>query len=273
MSDYISQLPEAASAPNPEARARVRRGIVYGLLMGGAFALAAGVIDYYALPDLPLRVEWPVVLARMAAAGAVMAALMALIAWPEGFWRGMLLGAAVTGLTVITVTMIQAASQLRAGMVLLFFLLPAYSVLSLPFALALRWILHRHEQNVELAGLSRRPAQIGLVVLVALASAWAGTWLKMSDNGQRAVRRVDAFMQEALAKPSDADLPYVLKDLAGFGSHAGVPYYLTLQPDRYSLEGFDVTVSFDDGYRVTCLALLLPRPSVNRCAEGGSPYR
>ena len=264
---------QSFTGPREAALTRIRRGVLYGLWMGGLFGLAATTVDYFTITTLPLRLEWPAIAARAGLAALLLGGIMAVTNWPHSFWRGTITGAALTVLGALIVLMVQVAPRFESGgVLLLLFLLPAYATLTLPFSALLRWIVHTHARNLQRPGPNRWLTLAGLSALVGLVSLWSGTWLKMSDGALAAARRVETFVNAALPAASDADLPYVLKDFPGFRAHAGVPYYLTVQPDPYSLEGFDVTLKFDDGYRLTCLALLRPSPTVMRCAESETLY-
>lgn len=259
---FLDEL-QASQTPAGFPIQRVATGAVYGLLLGGLYALVAGTIDVFLFRDLPLRVDWPAVWTSIITTGLGAAALAALTAWPAGSIRGIIAGAAA-----ITVwRLVLAFVQLQASALpwLLVFL-PAL-VLSLPIAAVLRWLTDRHTHNLERRGLAWLKAQAILLMVMLALGVVVGSWAQMPANAQEAVRQVHRMLGRTLAEPVGAALPSALTDVPDIRAHAGVGYHLNQRASLSGPRAVDVRVTFEDGYRLTCV--VDPESSFVSCVEGG----
>jgi hypothetical protein len=238
---------------------------MYGALLGGLYALVAGTIDVFLFRDLPLRVDWPAVWMSLVMTGLGAAALGALAAWPEGAMRGSIAGAAA-----ITVwRLILAFVQLRAtALPWLLVFLPAL-VLSLPIAGVLRWLTDQQVHNLDRQGIDWLKAQSTLVAITVALSVVVGSWAQMPANAQEAVRQVNRMLGRTLAEPAGTALPSALTDVPNIRQYAGVAYHLDQRPSATGPRAVDVHVTFDDGYRLTCV--VIPESSFATCVEGERP--
>jgi hypothetical protein len=132
--------------------------------------------------------------------------------------------------------------------VLIFALIPM-SVMSLPVALILRWLVDKHADALELRQHFVRI--LPLVLLAVVLGIGSGYFLKMSRRAVQATRLMHHLLQTA---PQDANSP--LRDLPGFQSHTDMGYQLFQRPSETSTEGFDVRAEYADGYSVTCVVVV-----------------
>ena len=229
---------------------RVRAGVIYGVILGSIYALIAQVIDVWVLNDLPLHINWTqtgVLVGLTALSGAVLGGVTA---WPIESWRGVLAGAVTITVWGLVKAMIELPSALLV-LVLLPTLLPLV-FLGLPIALLMRFVVNRHESQLQESGL-RRVRGLGLLLVGVVAVAgFAGSWAQMPDYAQDAVRRVHRILQKTSVYPNDP-LPLSLRDVPRVRNHLSEPYTLSQHPAASSPTGIEVGVLFNSGYTLTCL--------------------
>jgi|GEM_PF-1244547 len=244
--------------------ARLRVGIIYGSLMGAAYAFVSRTIDVVALRDVPLYVDWPATILTIAvwlASGAVVGAVVAL---PRDGWKGVMLGAAF----MVAIMFVKSALELpMAAMIFVFapLFLPLL-VLDLPAAAILRWLVNWHEKTEMEGGASRWRAQVGLMAAAVALAAFAGTWAQMPAHAREAVRKIDRLVQYALAAPPDKPLSVSLREIPNVRSRMSDTYYLTQHQAVTSPTAVEVEVYFDSGFVFSCL--VDSEGATPLCAEG-----
>ncbi len=258
--------PNAALTQWP--RARVLAGVLYGFLGGATYAVLTTTIDALTIRDLPLTVDGGRMLSLMVFAGGGFALLGAITAWSCERGRGVIIGALVLALVAFGGTLLTASSAVVTNLVLTFFALGPVAAVCFPLVFVLRWLADKHEAALKESGVARASA-IAVCLTVALAlGAVPGAAARLPEKGHATVNFVHQLAQNSQTESALTALP-------GFAAHAGQTYSLTARPSRISTEGYDVTVIYPDGYRITCTAVGYTgqRTFLRGCAEGSEPPR
>lgn len=250
---------------------RVVMGAAYGVLLGLAYALVAGVIDASLMRDVPIRVDWPRVLTSLLTSSLGLAVLGAITGWPVNPWNGIIIGA----VTSVGWFLLQSFIRLQGFATLYLMFVLSLVLLSLPITAVLRWAIERHGHNRGQVGPPYWRAQIILFTFVASVGALAGSWSQMPPAAQEAMRTVNRLVQRALTQSAEAQWLRAFDATPDLRQHAGVPYGLTQRASIASPNGVEVTVTFDDGYVITCLVDTVI--ALTKCAPGGEsvfgPFR
>ena len=242
--------------------AKIRRalfGALYGLLGGVTFVLSAAFIDLWLNPDLPLGVNWSVFWMRLPLIGLGLALVGLVTCWGHEAWRGLLSGAiAAAALTLIAALF---TAQVGTGMkfiVLLFILIPV-AAMTLPVSYFLRWLVERHGRALHLPGSWARI--VTLIALTVALSAGAGYFMR-STRGAQATRVIHQYLQDPTAEAN----PMI--NVAGVSERQGMSYMMYSTTSTESTAGFDIHVTYEDGYQILCKVILYPDriPFLNSCA-------
>ena len=227
---------------------RALLGIFYGMLGGIAFALTASFVDVLLYPDLPLAVNWALLVMRLVVIGQGLALIGAVTTLWIDFWPGLGSGMLVAGLLALGSALYtsQASTGVRL-MVLIFALMPV-AVLSLPVVLLLRWLVQWHINSLAL----KQPVSriVGLVMVVLVLGALSGSFLKMSPRAMKVTR----YMHNVLQLGNNEKILTV----EGVPARAGMPYQLSQSKSEMLTEGFDIRVEYEDGFVVTCEVVQYP---------------
>ena len=240
--------------------AKLRRalfGALYGLLGGVTFVLMAAFIDQLLNPDLPLGVNWSAFWLRLPLIGLGLALVGAVTCWWHEAWQGLLSGAIAAAALTLFAALFTA--QVGTGMkfiVLLFILVPV-AAMTLPVAYFLRWLTERHARAMQ-AGWGQVAR---LIVLTVVVGAGAGYFMR-SVRGAEATR----FIHEYLQNPAAESNPLV--KVAGVAERPDMSYVLYATTSFESTVGFDIHITYEDGYQILCEVILYPsrNPFLDGCA-------
>jgi hypothetical protein len=245
--------------------AKIRRasfGALYGVLGGMAFVLMAAFIDLGLHPDLPLGVNWNALWLRLPLIGLGLGLVGVVTCWWHEAWQGLIGGAFVaSALALITALF---SSQVGAGLkfiVLVFILIPV-AAMTLPIAYFLRWLTERHAQALHQNWRMVRLA--GLAALMIGAGVGLGYFMKASGRAVEATRFVHTYLQDLTTDKNP------LAEVAGVPERDGQPYTLYSTTSFDSTEGFDIHITYADGYRLRCAVILYPgrTPYLKACSPG-----
>lgn len=233
--------------------AKIRRalfGALYGAIGGTAFVLMAALIDMALHPDLPLGVNWDALWLRLPLIGLGLGLVGAVTCWWHEAWQGLISGALLASALALIVALF--SSQVGAGMkliVLTFILIPV-AAMTLPVAYFLRWLTERHAQALHLRWRGLRIA--ALMFLMLGTGVGLGYFMKASSRGVEATRFVHTFLQDLTTAKNP------LAGVAGVPERGGQPYTLYPTTSFDTTEGFDIHITYADGYRVRCAVILYP---------------
>ena len=264
--------PEKYEAQNMLISPLERRlmGALFGVLLGGLYALVAGTIDVMLFRDLPLGLNWRAVLLSVLTTGVAGLALGVIVAWSQDTLKGIVIGALViAGSGVVKAFIAPAADTAVIAIVLIYTFLP-FVALSLPIAIVLRLFVNRYEHNLQKQGSSRLKAQSLLLVGAVALAAFAGSWSQMTPSSVEAVRKVNRVVQTTLASPTDKALPLALRSIPDFRSRAGSTYVMDQRKSISAVDGVDVQVNFDNGYVISCI--VDNQTLAVSCAEGATVF-
>ncbi|MCC6299890.1 MAG: hypothetical protein IT314_11365 [Anaerolineales bacterium] len=232
-------------------------GALYGALGGIAFALAAAGVDLLLHRGLPLGFDF----GFMTTYGLIVAIGLSVIGfvtcWAVETWRGLFYGAVCAGGLALLGSLLQSSGgTIGMKLLVLVFILMPVAVLTLPIAWVLRWLAEKHTHATIFP----------LLFLVAIVfGAAGGYFMRMPDRAVGAVRFVNGLVQRATVGDENA-----LTNLSGFAEQARGDYriYEASSPD--STEGFDIRVSYENGYAFTCTVVAYPGedPYISVCTVG-----
>ncbi len=247
-------LTHHTSSHELSAKDRIIIGALLGVLLGVLYAFLSGTIDVLIMRDVPLRVDWGLVIVSVVTTGLGCAVLGGVTSASANPFKGVLHGA----LVMITYNLIQSFLQpdinaTSLALVLLYLALPLF-VLILPLTIILRLALHFYERTLENEGRARRMAQARVLIILAAFAAFAGSWAQMPPEAREAVRRVDSIVRDTLTSEASASLPLSLRDVKDFRERASQKYQLDQQKSISTVSGTDVHVYFDSGLVMTCVA-------------------
>jgi len=245
---------------------RIIIGALLSVVLGVLYAFFAGTIDVLIVRDVPLRVDWGVVIVSVVTTGLGCAVLGGVTSASANPFKGVLHGA----LTMITYNLVQSFLQPNVNaaslvLVLLYLALPLF-VLILPLTIILRLALYFYERTLENDGRARRMAQARVLIILAAFAAFAGSWAQMPPEAREAVRRVDTIVRDSLTSEASASLPLSLRDVNNFRERASQKYQLDQQKSVSTVSGTDVHVYFDTGLVMTCVVDNLTHSVL--CKEG-----
>lgn len=226
-------------------------GALYGFLIGNAFVITASLVDRLLYPDLPLGMDWSVFAMRWVWIAPGLALIGAIATLFSEWLPSLIVGAVIAGLLAMLSALFLSPVTMGMKLIVLIFTLIPMTVMSLPVALVLRWLVDRHEHVLELN--QRLVRVIPLILLAIVLGIGSGYFLKMSKRAVQATRFMHNLLQTA---PQDAENP--LHDVAGFQEHVDMSYKLFQQTSETSTEGFDVHAEYPDGYSVRCIVVVYP---------------
>ena len=227
---------------------RAMLGAVYGLLGGTAFALMASFVDVILHPDLPLAVNWELLVLRLSLIGLGLT-LIGIFAnlWVD-FWPGLGSGILVAGLLALGSALYTSQSSTGLRLIVLIFALMPVAFLSLPVVLTLRWMVQWHIDSLTL----RQPVNriFGLILLILVVGFVSGSLMKMSPRAVTVTR----FMNNVLQMGKNEKILSV----EGISQREGMPYHLHQSKSKTLTEGFDIQVEYEDGFIVSCEVVQYP---------------
>jgi hypothetical protein len=111
-----------------------------------------------------------------------------------------------------------------------------------------------------------------LTVLALLLGGGSGfAMTHWEDSTLSGVRETYDRLQIATTDPGRMNKLFPMGDLPGLASHIGDPYTLLGKPSGQIVTGIEVTARFEDGYKFTCIIILIipaDVPTLRACAEG-----
>jgi hypothetical protein len=238
---------------NDTPRAKLTRaalGATYGLLGGTAFVFVAAFIDIWLYPDLPLGVDWSLLVVRWFVIALGLALIGALTSWWNETWSGLGSGAVITGLIVLASALYLSDTGIGMKLIVLIFALIPIAVLCLPIAWILRWLVVKHRQAT---GHKLSVAvRAGLILITIVLGAGLGYFMKMSPRALSATRYVHNLLQ------TTADEKNPVHAVHDVPERADMSYKLYQQQSVFSTEGFDIRVEYQDEYKIKCTIVVYP---------------
>lgn len=240
-------------------------GAILGALIGFIYGLSAGLVNSWAMPGVPLRVEAGQVLASAILVGVGALAAGYITAWSRSAFKGVIIGAGtITGFYTLRAIVAQAASLenfIRIVVVLITVFLPAL-VLALPITGLLRWGVHLYDDAVSYTGRPRwfRVGRLGAGALAL--GLLAGSFSQMTTAEQAAIKQVNVMVQNGQQAESDNEVPRPLQRIPDFRARALGPYTLDRSldlsrdssfADSTATQTIKVDVLFESGLHFECL--------------------
>lgn len=242
--------------------AKIKRatfGAFYGLLGGAAFVFMAAFIDILLNPDLPYGVDWNALLVRLPLIVLGLALVGAVTCWWHEAWQGLLSGAAMSAGLALLVALFSAEVTTGMKFVVLIFTLVPIAAMTMPIAYTLRWVTERHAAVLNLKWRTLRVAWLMLIVLAF--GAGGGYFMKTSARGLEAAHLVQGFLKD----PTQAKNPLI--KIKGVPEHEGSTYKLYQNKSKFSTEGYDIHIEYEDGFTLRCVVVAYPgtTPFISAC--------
>jgi hypothetical protein len=264
--------------PLESRRRRILAGAMYGFIGGTAYSLLAGTVDALTHPGLPIYIDWGGIAFMWLWLGLGLAFFGALTGWFMETVKGILIGSVSLSLTVLAVNLTLSSVRGAITIVMLLAMALPVAAVCVPIIWALRWIAERHVHTLDEPDKSKRARGLTLLVVVALAVGLVpAAFQRMSAPAEQSVRIVDGLLQQAAAGQVSEDQNLPLAKLPKFAAHIGTGYKLIQHRSKVSMVGYDISIIFSDGYKVTCVLVAYEgkEPYFRGCVEGNinSPTR
>lgn len=259
--------------PFESRRGRMLAGALYGLLGATAYALLSGTINALTLPGLSIFVDWSSIFLTWLWLGFGLAFFGALTGWFTETVKGILVGAVSMSAAVLIVNLIQSSTRGAITIVMFFAMALPVAAICLPIIWVLRWLAERHMRLLSETG-NQRTRGIILLVIVTLAFGFVpAVFQRMSATEEKTVRLVDALIKQAEAGQTTESPALPLEKLPELKDHLGMDYSLSQNKSKISTVGYDVSIIFSDGYRLTCVLVVYgdQDPFFRGCVEGDVP--
>jgi hypothetical protein len=254
-----------------ERRLRMLPGAMYGLVIATSYTLVGSIVNQLSFPELPVGVDWRGLLTAWSFFAVWLGVGGAFINWFTQTEESM-----VTGLSVMTLIALGAGALTLEGNLpaqfgkLLLLALPVMAI-SLVMTITLRWLGMRHADSVER---EQTPWTRSIAILVASALTIGGLTgfglTRWGDSTLSGARYLDDRLQILAVEPVQAEGFFPINDVPGLVSRLDMPYTLHGKPSGQSITAVEITATFKDGYRITCVLLVFPdtTPFLRACAEG-----
>ncbi len=259
--------------PFDSRRRRMLAGALYGLLGATAYALLSGTINALTHPGLSIYIDWNSILLTWLWLGFGLAFFGALTGWFTETVKGILVGAVSMSAVVLIANLIQSSARGAITIVMFFAMALPVAAICVPIIWALRWLAERHMRLLSETG-SQRTRGIILLVIVTLAFGFVpAVFQRMSSTEEKTIRLVDALIKQAEAGQTTESPALPLEKLPVLKAHIGMDYSLDQSKSEISTVGYDVSIIFSDGYKVTCVLVVYgdQDPFFRGCVEGDVP--
>jgi hypothetical protein len=247
-------------------------GIILGLAIGLVYGLVSQLINPLLLPGIPLYQPFPgrfAVIVLIILGGGLMGGL---VAWPSEPISGVLISAFVGSSLTFLESMLRTtwgASQTPATIILLLITFLPRTVLFLPIAGVIRWVIHIWENELVNIEFSVGKLAFSIIVLVAI-TVWVGSFSVYPKDARYALQKTDQLIALGMNANTVDRIPSSLRSVDGFMEGAQGPFTLELStnpdllPVQRPIAGYGVTeyavfVVFKNGFHFGC-AFTPPNP-------------
>jgi hypothetical protein len=257
-----------------ERSARMQPGALYGLLAGTVFVLVSSFINIIFFPGIPLGIDWTSLLIQWFEFGIVLAAAGAIVGWFTEDYMGIVWGGVMlTGLlllgNLVASLLGRGSAALMAQSIITVLPLVGAGVL---LAGIIRVAINRHlfigqQETQEI----RRRLMRRLILIVILVGLVPGIFSRFGISTENTIRTLNDNLQNYATDPL-LEWRYPYAQVPSLKQHLGMTYKLYVRTSGYEAGSLDITIRFQDGYAITCLA---PTDSGNNlflstCNEGNS---
>lgn len=251
---------------DPERKQRVSFAALSGFSAGTISTFIIAYINIWLFPDIPLRLDWLSILTAWllwAVLGSLLAGLSGLSS--EGF-KSIAFSAVSMSFSILMLSSMQSSESTTLKIVALVGLLFPIAAMLSPLAVIFFWLARRFIQVMSLKGWARLKILIVNFLIIFVIGVLPGLYVKMDSRSEKAVRVIHQILQDARTSAPDVLHKSLLKT-EGFADRKSQPYTLSQAASIYSTVGVDVTVHYEDGYKMTCTVVMYPgsEPSIYPC--------
>jgi len=241
-------------------------GVIFGMLLGLAYALVSQWINNIFMPGIPLYVPPPgrfAIIILVILAGGVLGFL---VAWPKEFFVGVIISASV-GTLASSFLSLRAVTggfenMVNASVVLFISFLPRV-VLFLPVVILVRWAAETWEKETLYDSYSVK-GRVRSLLLLVIVGLLAGVFSLYSANTRRSLANLNELILEGRQASSITNLPQPLQIVDGFLEHSNSSYAfnVVVNPEDIPVSqpgsGYDqnvvgIDVLFTSGFRFGCV--------------------
>ena len=241
---------------------RAALGAFYGFLIGAVFVLVAAYIDTWLHPDLPFGVNWSVFTIRFPLISLGLALTGAFTGWWDESWYGLLSGSLFLAALALVTALFTSEEAAEAKFVLLLFIIMPMAVMSLPIIIILRRITAAH---VAALHMKMKALRIIWLLFLSIVLGTAGGYLmKTPARGVESTRLLYGMLQNIESENNP------LQKTEGAREHTSMPYELYTTRSATSTVGFDIRVTYMDGFTLDCTIVAYPsyKPYLRACTSG-----
>ena len=242
---------------------RRRTGLIIGLALGGGYSLTANLINYLALPGIPLYTPPPGALGLIVVTALMFGVLGMLAAWTDESLPGVLLSGLI-GSIISSIWILVNETNKFAAMTLLVVIFMPRMFFYKPFGALVRWLIHKIDQPTP-----RPVAPVRKLIPVFLAflfMIFAGSFAVLPEETRTSLVRMDALLQTGMKSQATSydELPKPLQPVLGFIQRAKGNYSYSIGSDPDALpvqrpfveygevEPF-IIIKFENGFRFGCV--------------------
>jgi hypothetical protein len=237
-----------------ERKRRMIPAALFSILASSVYVLVFSSINVILYPHLHLAFDWGRFLGFLFGLGAGLGLAGAIVGWFTEDHLGVVGGGIVMTVLVLLISLIGSLVEGRGStetMQALVISLPLIAPAIL-FSLAIRAAVRRHLRNLHEAPERRRKLAINLISIVLLVGIIPGL-ASMYDLSRRQILQA---MNEVLQM--DVDDPelgerFPFAQIPGWKDHYDMEYELYPRSSAVRAGSLDVTIRYEDGFRVTCL--------------------
>ena len=251
---------------------RIKYGIIIGIIGALFYATIAATINIISYPELHLTVNWTSAITTWVIVSLAMVIAGFIVAWPTDEVKAIVGGGVTLTFLLLLVNTIMFISQNvtnQSYFQVLVASLPMVGVIVL-LALALRQGINKAAAaEKEESQLAKRNALVKIFSIVILLGMIGGLFSRFDGSAVTMLQSLSERLQTAdTSGTSRVKFPSnVLEDVQ---SRFGQEYSLYIRSAAGTIGALDVTISFVDGYTITCQ---IPTVSgsyvfIDACSEG-----
>lgn len=268
----VNQFKTLAQQETPvERRKRMLPGAIYGLVIATSYGLVGGFVNQFSFSDLPVGVNWEYLLISALFFAVWLGIGGAFVNWFTQTEESLVISLFVMSSIALAASWLTFEGPLPTQLGKIVLLALPVLAISLLMTLMLRWLGVKHAEALEKEPESRRRQIRALLVIALLIGSGTGSALtRWPTATQRAVRYIHENIQTLIANPSDSETLFLVRDVPEIVGHLDSPYTVRGKPSGQSVVAVEVTIDFEDGYRMACVLLVFPDkvPFPRDCVEG-----
>lgn len=253
---------------------RVKLGVLFGVIGTTAYILSSSLVNPISFPKIPFGVDWFELIGYWFLLMLALSVAAAIAGWATEDYVGVVGGGVMMGLIILlvnTISYLTAPEPRDSYFNILVTTVPLIAIAVL-IALVFRWAINRQienkkEENPQL----RQKKSSNLISIVLITGLVLGVFARYDQSIIGSLESLESRLQ-VVGEDSSSTVVFPKNLSAAASQHFGTGFKFLVHHTNTSIGAVDVTIRFDDGYRLTCLIpanseLFLVIPA---CIDGSS---